>query len=197
MKSILLLLAFVAVSYANLAEDYADFLKVIPVGEIRQIVQKHIETDPEYQVVISYIHSPQWNSLVNEIRSKEEIKKLNAFCLSAGLDLQSITKFIYDLFVGFSRSQNVEIEPRTIRELVDEIEEIFPVYKIKEVYYIKMQNSADFKMLIQKLSSDQANKLANEVLAIPEVQRLGASLTKYGINVAAVVQAIYKFFGWM
>lgn len=195
MKVFFILLVIATVSYANLEDDYYDFLKILPVEKIREISRRHIETDPEYQVVVSYIHSPTWKALVNEINSKVQIKKLYSFCKSAGLDLNEVIKFIYDLFVGFPPPKN-QFGTRSIRQFADEIKAVFPVETFVELYKEKLQNSHDFRMLMLKISSQEANNLVNEVLSMSEVQRLGEKLRNFGIDVSYVIDAIYNFFGW-
>lgn len=196
MKFALILCALLSLSSANLQQDYLDFLQITPVPEIRAIVHEHITTDPEYQRIVIYLTGPQWDELTSDLESRPEIIDLMEFFESSGLPISTLTKLLYDLFLS-TRNMNQGVpETRTIREFVDKLIAIFPSDEFARLWVEKMVTSEDFYELFERLSSDRAYQLVEDVRQIPEVQHILDVLEEMNIDVGLVLKAIYEFFGW-
>ncbi|KAK9679672.1 Insect allergen related repeat, nitrile-specifier detoxification [Popillia japonica] len=173
----------------------------IHFGNLRcasSIIQRYIATDPEVQEVVAYLQGDEWAALVADVAQNPTWIEFKEYLLSEGIDLDAIIQYIHDL-IGGLRSARMPTHKRTarsLRDMVDEIIAIIPVNDLLNVLNDKLQNSADFQRLFEVLSSDEARGLVEEVLALPEAQRIAQELRDLGINVDVALEFIFGILGW-
>ncbi|KAI4471230.1 hypothetical protein MML48_1g07599 [Holotrichia oblita] len=202
MKFVLAIFAVLAVASATpartLEEDLQDIIAVLPIAEIRAIVQRYIATDPEVQEIVAYLQGDEWAALVAEVAQNPTWIEFKEYLLSEGIDIDAIVQYIHDL-IGGLRSPRMPHHHRTtrsLRDMIDEIRAIIPLDDLLVVLNDKFQNSAEFQRLFEVLSSDDARVLVEEVLALPEAQRLAQELRDMGINVDGALELIFGILGW-
>lgn len=198
MKLLLIALAVIGLSAAvptkSLEDDFNDFVELIPVAKIGAIIRKYIDTDAEVQRVLAYLQSEEWLGLIHDVASKQAVQNLRKYLISAGINIDAIIKYLYDLIAN--THPNSKASSRIMRQLLDEIEAEIPVADIIALLNDKLSNSPVFVEFLEKLSSEENHKLFEEVRVLPEVQRLIPKLIAMGLDPIGALKVIYRFLGW-
>ncbi|XP_047115603.1 uncharacterized protein LOC124795576 [Schistocerca piceifrons] len=186
-------------SSRNLQDDLNDFLALIPVDEIVNIVLNYVANDAEVQAALQYLMSDEFESIVVYVDQQPELYDLLNFLESSGLDPYGFLNMIHD-FLGIPQitkpASRMRRSSRSLKSMLDEILAILPVDELKALYNEKLETSADFAELINRLSSDEFHQLVLRVLELDAVQELIQMLRDAGIDVDAIMDFIRNLFGW-
>ncbi|XP_049814342.1 uncharacterized protein LOC126260919 isoform X6 [Schistocerca nitens] len=186
-------------SSRNLQDDLNDFLALIPVDEIVNIVLNYVANDAEVQAALQYLMSDEFESIVVYVDQQPELYDLLNFLESSGLDPYGFLNTIHD-FLGIPQiskpASRMRRSSRSLKSMLDEILAILPVDELKALYNEKLQSSPDFAELINRLSSDEFHQLVLRVLELDAVQNLIQMLRDAGIDVDAIMDFIRNLFGW-
>ncbi|XP_049827126.1 uncharacterized protein LOC126266714 isoform X5 [Schistocerca gregaria] len=186
-------------SSRNLQDDLNDFLALIPVDEIVNIVLNYVANDAEVQAALQYLMSDEFESIVVYVDQQPELYDLLNFLESSGLDPYGFLNMIHD-FLGIPQitkpASRMRRSSRSLKSMLDEILAILPVDELKALYNEKLETSPDFAELINRLSSDEFHQLVLRVLELDAVQDLIQMLRDAGIDVDAIMDFFRKIFGW-
>ncbi|XP_049786484.1 uncharacterized protein LOC126188871 isoform X4 [Schistocerca cancellata] len=186
-------------SSRNLQDDLNDFLALIPVDEIVNIVLNYVANDAEVQAALQYLMSDEFESIVVYVDQQPELYDLLNFLESSGLDPYGFLNMIHD-FLGIPQiskpASRMRRSSRSLKSMLDEILAILPVDELKALYNEKLETSPDFAELINRLSSDEFHQLVLRVLELDAVQELIQMLRDAGIDVDAIMDFFRKIFGW-
>ncbi|XP_049827124.1 uncharacterized protein LOC126266714 isoform X3 [Schistocerca gregaria] len=186
-------------SSRNLQDDLNDFLALIPVDEIVNIVLNYVANDAEVQAALQYLMSDEFESIVVYVDQQPELYDLLNFLESSGLDPYGFLNMIHD-FLGIPQitkpASRMRRSSRSLKSMLDEILAILPVDELKALYNEKLETSPDFAELINRLSSDEFHQLVLRVLELDAVQELIQMLRDAGIDVDAIMDFIRNLFGW-
>lgn len=83
-----------------------------------------------------------------------------------------------------------------VRGLLDDIEALLPLEKIKALYEDKLMSSPDFAALIEHLKSDEMKAMVQAINKNPAIQDINKRLKEQGVDVALVIDLLNKIFGW-
>ncbi|XP_971572.1 uncharacterized protein LOC660229 [Tribolium castaneum] len=206
MKGIFVFLALLGLSFGapnpqslvaprSLIDDFADFIKLLPVDDIKTIADKHLAEDGAFAAVITYLQGDEWAALVETIKNKPEVQDFVKYLTDAGLPVDEIVAWIHNLIANAVPGVEPD-ENGSLRPLLDEIEAILPVADLIALLNDKLQNSPDFQAFYVRISSENAHALVEEIRAIDEVQRLAQRLRDFGVKVDEVLAIVYDFLGW-
>lgn len=187
-------LSLAAPNTRSLSDDFKDFVDLIPVEKIVEIARRYLNTDPEFQAVVSYLQGPEWAKLVVEIKSKPEVQKFNKFMLDAGVDVEGFFQKIHDIIAG--AKPQPAVAPRSLKGFIEEVKPLIPKAELFVLLNQKMSSSEDFKKFYARVSSEESHALVEEVRAIPEVQRIASRLEEMGLDVKKVLDFFYHLFNW-
>lgn len=179
---------------ATLEDDFKDFIALIPEKQIREIANKYMATDPEFQAAVVYLQGKEFSALVNEISEKKAVKEFKQYMIDAGIDVEAVLEYINSIIVG--AQPTVKIEPRSLKGFLEEVKKTLPIGKFIKMFLDKMKSSPAFKDFYAKVSSEDSHQLVEEVRNLTEVQRLCARLTELGIEVEKYIKIVYVVFGW-
>ncbi|EEZ99678.2 hypothetical protein TcasGA2_TC002435 [Tribolium castaneum] len=182
-------------SVESLIDDFADFIKLLPVDDIKAIADKHLADDGTFAAVIIYLQGDEWAALVETIKNKPEVQDFVKYLTDAGLPVDEIVAWIHNLIANAVPGVDPD-ENGSLRPLLDEIEAILPVADLIALLNDKLQNSPDFQAFYVRISSENAHALVEEIRAIDEVQRLAQRLRDFGVKVDEVLAIVYDFLGW-
>lgn len=198
MKLFLVLLPIIGLSAAfparNLQQDFADILEVIPLDKIREIANKYAD-DPEVRQIVKYLKSEEFHSLIVNLSKNPSWLKFNKFMLEQGIDVKGFVQQFFNLLEGFDVKTQRSIT-RGVKDLFYEIAGVIPFDELLLKINDKMENSADFQQFWEKVTSEEARQLAQEVRQLEEVQKIGHALRDMGLDVDRVLDLIYMFLGW-
>lgn len=199
MKVLLVFCLLVGVGLAapprTLGEDLLEFLELIPLGELRDIVCKY-KDDEEVQYIVNYLRGEEWAALVEEVGNNPIWISFKEYLKEAQIDVDLIIAIIHALIQeGICEDTDV-VSNRSFRELLDEVLAALPREEIRELFYDKLENSCYFQVFYRKISSDRARELVEEVLAIEEVQKILAKLEEFGVDLQKLKEFIWNLLGW-
>lgn len=200
MKFLLVVLALAGLAAAkpkNLQDDLHEIAALIPIEEIKGIVLKYADNgDTEVVRIIKYLQSTTWQDLVAAVAGMPEYQELKDYLKDAGLDIDGLIKKIHDFINSIDVSKTTKKSPRSLRDMVDEIKEKVDLNVLLQKINELLTDSEDFQAFMEKISSEKTHQLVESVRQLPEVQRLADTLKGMGIDITAVLDAIYAFLGW-
>ncbi|XP_049784749.1 uncharacterized protein LOC126187603 [Schistocerca cancellata] len=126
-------------SSRNLQDDLNDFLALIPLDEIANIVLNYVANGAEVQAALQYLVSEEFESIVvfgdhqPELYNSSDMKPANQMRSSS----------------------------RSLKSTLNEILAIVPVDEFKALYYETVQTSADIAELINRPSSGEFRVSSN------------------------------------
>ncbi|XP_046998508.1 protein G12-like [Schistocerca americana] len=143
--------------------------------------------------------SDEFESIVVYVDQQPELCDLLNFLESSGLDPYGFLNTIHD-FLGIPQitkpASRMRRSSRSLKSMLDEILAILPVDELKALYHEKLETSADFAELINRLSSDEFHQLVLRVVELDAVQDLIQMLSDAGIDVDSIMDFFRKIFGW-
>lgn len=179
----------------SLLEDLLEFLALVPVDKIQAITEDHLQNDADFCRVVTYLQGDDWKNLVATVQAREEVQELNKYLTDAGLPVDIINAIIVEL-IDEAKCTASGTGTGSLRSFLDEIEAALPVDELKKLLEDKLQNSADFQELYNKISSQKAHDLVNEIRALAEVQEIIARLKELGVKVDEIANKVCSFLGW-
>lgn len=180
----------------SLGEDLLEFLALIPVEELKDIVCKYRD-DEEVQYVINYLRGEEWAELVGEVGNNPTWISFKEYLNEAGINVDIIIALIHDLIQnGFCEDTAVVASDRSFRDLLDELLAALPREELRELFNDKLENSCYFQVFYRKISSDRARELVEEVIALEAVQRILAKLEEFGVDLQKLKDFIWNLLGW-
>ncbi|XP_049774591.1 uncharacterized protein LOC126162248 isoform X14 [Schistocerca cancellata] len=180
----------------NLQDDLNDFLALIPIDEIVNIVLNHLANDPEVQAVVEYVLSDDFKSIVLAIDALPEYIDFLNYLQESGLDVYKYVNILHD-FLGLPQltPPSKLRRTRSIRSMVDEILAILPLDELQALFYEKLETSPDFKELYDRIRSPEFQSIVETLNSLPEYQELLQKLRDAGIDVDAFIDLIRGLFG--
>nr|XP_022913131.1 uncharacterized protein LOC111423974 [Onthophagus taurus] len=200
MKLILFFFAVVAAISAiptangDLQSDLEYIVSKIPLAEIRALARRYAATDAEFQEVVRYLQGPEFSSLVDAVAKHERWQKFKAHLADAGVDIDGVMQYIYDLLADVILPKNAN--QRNVKGFLDEVRAIIDVNAIADAIDEKKYSSADFGKCFYKIS--MAHWLWEGIWAMDEVKQIRGRLLELGINLDAVggIQNYYWILEW-
>ncbi|GJQ70940.1 hypothetical protein Trydic_g856 [Trypoxylus dichotomus] len=191
---ILLTLLAAAAPSRNLQHDFQEILEVIPLDKMREIAQKYLNNDPEVQQVVGYLQSEEFEELISNIAANPSWIKFKEFMLKQGLDMEAFAQSVFEVIQGAGSKS--KLQTRDIKGFANEIVSVIPVDALLAKISDKMQNSVDFQIFWEKISSEEAHQFVEEIRQIEEVRRLGQILRELGFDVNTILNVAYAILGW-
>ncbi|KAH0819421.1 hypothetical protein GEV33_003370 [Tenebrio molitor] len=142
-------LAHQKISPRSLIDDLQDFIDLLPLDDIKAIVDDHLETDGAFAAVVLYLQGPEWTELVNTVGEKPAVQDFIQYLNDAGLPVDDILAWIDNLIKGATPGTDPD-EEGSLRPLLDEVEAILPLADLLALLNDKLQNSPDFQALYTK-----------------------------------------------
>lgn len=185
----------------NLNDDLDDFLALLPVEEITEIVLDYMTNDKEIIETMEYLQSDNFHNIVVEVEGMKETKDILAFLEESGINVSEIMNEIHDIiglppFHPFARFSNIPFAAGGgLTGLIADIKAILPIEKIKALYYEKLENSPSFQKLIKRLSSPEFQEFVDAILAKEEARVIIDKLKSHGVDIQAVADLVSEILG--
>ncbi|XP_012232432.2 uncharacterized protein [Linepithema humile] len=186
-----------------LHEDIQDFLDLIPVTEIAEVIVDYIEHDHEVKAIADYLRKDP--SLIRnlwiEFQSVPELLNLLNYMQKEGVK-------IYEVINEVNRALNIkELVPpadtysittkRTggLAGFFKDIKALFNYDDFISTYVNKMRHSKAFVNFINELKSDNFQRFVNKFYYKKSVQLVLAGLKRSGVNTRVVANIMYLVLG--
>lgn len=164
--------------YANdeLSKDIRDFLKLIDMDKIVEIVLSFLDDD-EVQRTVMYLYSDEFHALVRIVEDLPPYQDLVLYLHDAGLEIYGLLQKVHKLigmedYVPPKRnakqlSMNTFANRGGIKGLIDAVVAVLPIEEMKALYQEKMKTSPAFRALIEKLRSPEFEAIINAIYTSP------------------------------
>ncbi|XP_043248284.1 uncharacterized protein LOC122395052 [Colletes gigas] len=182
-----------------LADEIQDFADILPMNEMVKIVLQYLSDDAEFQQLVGYLQSNEFKNLIKGVEGLPEFIDLLNYMQKSGLDIYYLINKA-NAFIGLPKLQ----APQTfgiykisggIRGFLDDIEAIFPAQSVKDLFAYKMANSKVFIEFMARLRSPATQKIADYIVANPNLTNLLAKAEQAGIKMEDVKEFLEKFLG--
>lgn len=178
----------------NLQQDFLDFLQLIPLNDIKVVVDKHLKNDPQFQAVVKYFQGPEWEQLVTPLTKSPQIYDVKKYLGNAGFDVDLIIAFMEEFLMSLEIKSHHN-HP-SVKKFLDDVNAIMPWEELKEMLNEKMETSPHFQEFYDKLSSERFHVLVEKALDLPEVMTVLKQLITFDVPISPVFHGVYGFLGW-
>ncbi|XP_057333258.1 uncharacterized protein LOC130672630 [Microplitis mediator] len=184
-----------------LHDDLDDFIGLLPLEEITIVVSRYLQNDEEVKSVIEYIQSDEFREFVKLVEAIEDVIRFYDYLHESGLDVYDLVNKLHD-FIGLpplippTKSLSLKSVPTYgVSGLIAEIKALLPLEDIKVMYYNKLETSAEFKQLVERLQSPKFQVIIDTLIANEEFQAMLAAAKNFGVDVRAVAELLSTIFG--
>lgn len=198
MKFAIALMALVGVCLTapsiTLESDLLDFLELIPLEDIKIIVEKHLRSDKEFQAAIQYLQSDEFLQIMVNLDQTEQALEVKTYLLNAGIDVEFIAQLLEELIgeVVIKSHHN----KASVRKVLEEVHAIIPWQELLKLYTEKITTSTSFQDFVDKLTSERFHKLIENLLSTPEAQKVLDGLEGIELHSRKHIKTVYAFVGW-
>ncbi|XP_034937882.1 uncharacterized protein [Chelonus insularis] len=186
-----------------LHDDLIDFLNLLPQDKIIEIFFEYLANDDEVKFVVEYVQTAEFHELVKAIEAVPEVVNFVNYLEESGLRVYDFVNKIHDA-IGLppiyhshllrGKSYNRQITGG-VAGLIFDIKAILPMEDIKAMYYHKLENSVEFKELIDRLQSPKLQELINQLYTNDEFLAILETLRSFGVDLQAFADLLYTILG--
>nr|XP_033183501.1 uncharacterized protein LOC117153501 [Bombus vancouverensis nearcticus] len=185
----------------ELSRDIHDFLNLVDENKIMNIVMSYLEDD-EVQRAIEYMYSEAFHDLVRKVEAMPEYQNLVRYMEDSGLDMKKVISKIHKLFgmedyvppMEFS-SMNTLSNLGGLKALFNAVEAALPLDKFTAMYNEKMHTSPAFQNFMQRLHSDEFQRIVNTVYQSPIFLEMRQKVINDGVDLVPIRDFIEKVLG--
>ncbi|KYN04359.1 PREDICTED: uncharacterized protein LOC108772659 [Cyphomyrmex costatus] len=191
----------------TLEDELMDFVNLLPVDQITEIVLKYVAQDEKVQHSLKYLYTPEFHSNLRDVEALKEHQVLVVYLEKAGLKVTDyIKKFHKDIGMEdyvppkiqsiFKSEIGIQKIGDGIKGMLKDIYDIIPLDKIEAVYNEKLQNSKVFADFIEKITSSEFQKLANDLYVNPTLQNCLTNAKENGWELPELTKFFTRMFGF-
>ncbi|EAT38998.1 AAEL009166-PA [Aedes aegypti] len=209
MKAVFVFTALVAITTASyipveaspksLKDDFQDFVNLLPVDKLTDLVVHYFTTDKEFQEAFAYLQGKEFDAVWDQLFALKEVKDVLNYLEDAGLEVYELLNQVAD-FLGLNHVKPVQgvksLKAGGLSGFVDEALALLPLKELKALFEEKLKTSPEFKAFFDKLSSTDFQKLVDFYQNSKEAQALVQKLRDHGVDVDKFFELVAGFFGW-
>ncbi|XP_011252309.2 protein G12 [Camponotus floridanus] len=187
-----------------LHEDFQDFLDLLPLEKISNIVEDYWNNDPELKAAIEYVFtSGLLKDFYTEYEAIPQVIEYFNYLQKEGIDIYSaineINKIldIKELVPPRMSYTNSTIQKRTggIAGYYKDLFATLPLDKIIHLYAQKLKTSLAFVRYINEIKSNNYQQIVNKVYEIKSFKIMNNGLKSKGVNTEISEDIMYIVFG--
>ncbi|XP_044587711.1 uncharacterized protein LOC123267223 [Cotesia glomerata] len=183
----------------SLRDDLDDFVRLLPLKEMKKVVILYVEHDEEVKSVIEYVQSKEFVELVQVVESIEDVISFYDYLHESGLNVYDFVNKLHDV-IGLPHLPKPsgslkKVTTNGVAGLIAEIKALLPFDDIKAMYYYKLKTSVHFKQLVERFQSPKFQAIIDTLLANQEFQEIITATKKFGIDVRAIADLLSTMFG--
>lgn len=185
-----------------LHEDFQDFLDLVPVEKVNDVVQDYFKNDYELRAAIKYLlNTTLIHDFYEEYEAIPEAINLFNYLHKEGIE-------IYYLINEINKALGIkELEPPIVRANLikkrtggiagyfKDIIKVLPLNDFIHLYAQKLKTSSAYIRYIDQLKSDNYQQLVNKVHKIKSFQIMFNGLKSKGVNTQIVADLVYIVLG--
>ncbi|XP_049799046.1 uncharacterized protein LOC126234400 [Schistocerca nitens] len=183
----------------SLEDDFQDFFDIIPMDQVRAIVQDHLANDTELQAVVAFVKSEDFKETLLALEEIPEYIAFLNYMYESGLDVYYYINWVHDL-IGIPQltppSDATRSTPsRSLSSMVDDIIAILPEEELEALCQEKLQTSPEFKEMYDRMRSPEFMQVVINLLAVPEYRELKQHLLDNGVDVDQLLRLFHAMIG--
>ncbi|XP_011698092.1 PREDICTED: uncharacterized protein LOC105456026 [Wasmannia auropunctata] len=195
----------VSVQDRTLNEELIDFLQILPIEQIADIVTKYVEEDEKVQNALQYLLSSEFESMAREVEALKEYQALITYLKKAGLNADDVkalhevigmedyvspkTESIFESQIGIQKIGD------GIKGMIKDIYNILPLDKIDALYQKKLQNSKVFADFIKALTAPEMQKIIDDLYANQTYKNFVITARAHGLEFEEMMKLATRMFG--
>nr|CAD7411473.1 unnamed protein product [Timema cristinae] len=185
-------------STRTLNDDFQDFIDIIPIDQIKAIFLDYLNNDAEVQDAMNYLQSDAFRAIIEKVNAAKETIDFYDYLYKSGVDIYTIINNINDFFGLPHVEPKTRSLPskRTVRELLNKIEEILPIDDLLALFKEKQENSPEFAAFVKKISGPEFHAFVDRMYNSEEFQAMIVKMESYGVDVDKVIKLVQTMMGW-
>ncbi|XP_062551704.1 protein G12-like isoform X2 [Armigeres subalbatus] len=208
MKAIFIITTLVAIAAAShipassparsLKEDLLEFVDLLPLDELTDLVVRYITSDKEFQKAFLYLQGEEFSAVWDQFFAVKEVKDVLNHVQDTGLQVYELLNEVAD-FLGLNHVESVRVmklRSSGLSGFFDEVLELLPVEELKALYEQKLKSSPEFKAFFDKVLSLDFQKLVDFYQSSKETQAMVQKLRDHGVDVDKFFDMVAGFFGY-
>ncbi|XP_035728634.1 protein G12-like [Vespa mandarinia] len=185
----------------ELDHDIIDFLKIMPVRQILNIVEKY-NSDPEMIAIGKYVMSDEFRQLLYTVEDLQEFKNFVLYLQEAGYNKIREMKALHvllrmrDYVPPQPSNLMVETGYGGLNGFINEIVAVLPKEKIQELHQQKLVKSAAFAKFNSYVLSEKYVQIENALNSKNEYKKLKERSNAVGLDIQAINKFKYQLLGF-
>ncbi|XP_011168434.2 uncharacterized protein LOC105201866 [Solenopsis invicta] len=186
----------------DLPDELIDFVKLIPMDEVKKIITEYVYQDTKVQNALFYILSSDFHSILRKIEVLKEHQALVVYLENAGLPIIESINQLHQI-IGMEDYEPPERKlfnsPLKIGDgvkgMLEDVYSVLPISEIVDLHQQKMQNSKVYADFFKQMSSQQTQKLIDDLYANQTFKNSVMTTRENGLELQGVTQLIGSIFG--
>uniref|UniRef100_A0A182N8T4 Protein G12 n=1 Tax=Anopheles dirus TaxID=7168 RepID=A0A182N8T4_9DIPT len=184
-----------------LTDDFDDFVELLPLDDLLTLALRYLVNDKEVQQVMLYLQGDEFAAVWDQFFALPAVRDLLNYLEEAGVPAYDSLNAVADFFGLAPLKPTVRSSFHLVRSgglngLLEEAVALLPLDELEALFEKKLQTSAEFKALFEKMQNFDHKQLRDLFEKSPEVQGMMRKLRDLGVDVDHIVQVVKDFFGW-
>lgn len=199
MKLLLLLVLTGVFSYGTASttflEDITDILALIPVDDLKAVLDAHLENDGAVNAVVQYVQGTDWHLLIHDIEDMQHWQNFVVFMQDYDISVPDVIEAIHEFLESLPVGE-VD-EDGSLRPFLDEINALVPYVEVLDLIEYKFNSSIEFNEVYDFSSSKDSRQFVEDVGQLEEAERIAERLRSFDVDVDGFIKLLYEFFQWV
>ncbi|XP_011872380.1 PREDICTED: uncharacterized protein LOC105564547 [Vollenhovia emeryi] len=190
----------------TLDEEFEDFVKLLSVDEIIEIVIKYATNDEKVINALRFMLTTEFHSMLREIEALNPHQALVVYLEKAGLHVIQGIQLLHEA-IGmedyvppkidslFESQIGVQKVGDGMKGMIEEIYNTLPLDKIDALYKEKLQNSKVFADFVGKIKSPDMQKLINDLYGNATYKNFVMKSREKGLEFQELTKLTARIFG--
>ncbi|XP_055690494.1 protein G12-like [Lutzomyia longipalpis] len=187
----------------ELNQDFADFVNLLPVDTVLDIVDDHYENNAGINKTLNYLKTNKFAKHWDNLFSLREVHNFVVYLNESGLNIFGVLNEFAEYFeltpVGFVFVEDAPEEKIEytwgFNALVNDVIDVLPKDDLKALFDQKVANGEDFANFVECFSTSEFKEVLKKLELSPVAQKLFKRFRKHGLDVHKLVQLALAVFG--
>ncbi|XP_011168435.1 uncharacterized protein LOC105201867 [Solenopsis invicta] len=190
----------------TLMDELMDFVNILPMDLVTDIVIKYARTDEKVQGAMQYLVKPEFHALLRETEALPEYQALVVYLEKTGLPVIDAIKQLHKA-IGMEDYVPPKVESIIESEIgiqkigdgmkgmLEDLYNVLPMDKIEALYNEKLQTSKIFADFIAKITSQEMQKLVTDLYKHETYNNFVMKSRENGLEFQELTKFISSIFG--
>ncbi|CAD7085626.1 unnamed protein product [Hermetia illucens] len=172
-----------------------EFIDMIPLDQVLEILLTAITSDPEVQIVMEYLSGEEFHGILLSIKNDPEFNGLISFCCQElYIDAAYYINFVLGI-LGFPEIRSDRAyRAGGLKGMLDEILALVPLDALESLLNEKLATDYYLQLAFKKINSDEFGAVIERLQANVAYVDMKDRLRGYGVDVDGIIDFINKIF---